>query len=108
MSLSGYAALWVIKCSSISILSFVKLSLMSPKVLQERNADQWTALKKLAAYVTHNAPQPLSDITGWNLSDYMQLPLEPLKTLYYSFSNAEVLPKICKQRLIWKTGGVTL
>ena len=32
------------------------------------------------AYITHNAPEPLSDITGGNLPDYVQLPLEPLKT----------------------------
>ena len=33
-------------------------------------------------YVTHNAAETLSDITGGNLSDYMQLPLEPQKALY--------------------------
>ena len=38
------------------------------------------------AYITHNATSPLSDITGGNLSDYMQLPLEPQKALYCFFS----------------------
>ena len=32
--------------------------------------------------ITH---QPLSDNTGGSLSDYMQLPLEPQKALYYFF-----------------------
>lgn len=35
------------------------------------------------APITHNATSPASDITGANLSDGMQLPLEPLKALYY-------------------------
>ena len=30
-------------------------------------------LSKAGAYISHNAPQPLSDITGGNLSDYAQL-----------------------------------
>lgn len=37
------------------------------------------------APITHNATSPASDITGANLSDGMQLPLEPLKAFYYSF-----------------------
>ena len=35
------------------------------------------------ACITHNSTQPESDITGGNLSDYMQLPLEPQKALYF-------------------------
>ena len=35
---------------------------------------------KRGAYVTHNSRK--SDITGGNLAEYMQLPLEPQKTLY--------------------------
>ena len=31
---------------------------------------------KPVAYITHNAPVPLSDIAGGSLSEYMQLPLE--------------------------------
>ena len=42
-----------------------------------------SSFSKPAAYVTHNATWPISDITGGNLSDYMQLPLEPQKALYY-------------------------
>ena len=49
------------------------------------------------SYITHNATQPLSD----NLSDYMQLPLEPQKAFYYSFSHhGEVLHKSCEHSLI--------
>ena len=46
---------------------------MSPAVLQQCNE---TSFSKPAAYITHNATQPLSDITGGSLLDYMQLPLE--------------------------------
>ena len=41
--------------------------------------------------ITHNAFYPLSDITEVNLSDYMQLPLEPQKTSYYFLTSAVVL-----------------
>ena len=36
---------------------------------------------KPAAYITHNATEPLCDITGESLSDDMQLPPEPQKAL---------------------------
>ena len=36
--------------------------------------------------ISNTAIQSLSDITGSNLSDYMKLPLEQQKALYY-FSN---------------------
>lgn len=36
-------------------------------------------------WFTHNATEPWSDITGGNLSHYLQLPLEPFKALYYFF-----------------------
>ena len=61
------------------------------------------------AYITHNATLPLSDITGGNLSDYMQLPLEPQKALYcFFFIYAAVLTKTCKCTLMYIIGGVTL
>ena len=47
-------------------------------------------------YITHNAIQPLSDITGGNLSDYMQRSLEPQKTLYHFFTYSVELTKTCK------------
>ena len=47
---------------------------------------------KSDAYNTHNAALPLSDITGGNLSDYMQLPLDLQKTLHYFLTYAVVLP----------------
>ena len=63
------------------------------------NADQWIAFSKPGAYITHN--DPLSDITGGNLSDHMLLPLEPQNTLYYFlFTYAVVLPKTCKHTLM--------
>ena len=45
------------------------------------------SFSKLAAYITHNAIQPLSDIAGGNSSVYMikLLPLEPHKALHYLF-----------------------
>ena len=50
-----------------------------------------------AAYINHNASSPLSDITGGSLSDYMQLPLEPQKTIILLFfPHAVELPKICQ------------
>ena len=38
---------------------------------------------KPAASSTHNATYLLRDITGGSVPDYMQLPLEPQKDLYY-------------------------
>ena len=54
--------------------------------------------KKLGAYITHNAFQQLTDNPGGNLTDYMQLPLEPRKALcisifFFFFRLAVVLPK---------------
>ena len=60
------------------------------------------------ANITHNATWPPSDITLGNLSDYMQLPLEQQKALYYCFTYAVVLPKTCKHTLTSEIGGVTL
>ena len=54
---------------------YFRLSVMCPTVLYE-------CFSKPGAYITHNATQPLSDITG-NLSDNMELPLNAQKDLYY-------------------------
>ena len=48
---------------------------------------------------------PMSDIIRGNLSDNMQLPLEPQKDLHYFFTYAWVLPKTA---LMCKIGGITL
>ena len=53
------------------------------------------------AYITHNATWPLSDITRGNLSDYMQLHLEPQEVLSYLFRYAVVL-FTCSHTLISK------
>lgn len=45
--------------------------------------DQLTAIKSL------------SDISGDNLSDFMQLPLEPQQALNYFFAYVVVLPNTC-------------
>ena len=42
-------------------------------------------LFKPGAYITHNATYQLNDITGGNLSDYMQIPLEPQQASHYFF-----------------------
>ncbi len=63
---------------------------------------------KPAAYITHNSIWA-SDKTLDNLSDFMQLPLDPLKSLYnFFFSHAVAFPKSCKQTLMCKIGGVVL
>ena len=41
-----------------------------------------STLSKPGTFITHNATKPLSDINGGNLSDHMQLPLDPRKVLY--------------------------
>lgn len=51
----------------------------------------------------------VSDIPGGHLSDFMQLPLEPLKLfLQLFFSYTTVIPKTCKQMLVGKINGVPL
>ena len=65
-------------------------------------------LLKPGVYITHCGPWPLSDITGGNLSGYIQLPLEPHKASYHFFTYAAVLPKTCKNTLmytIWEIKG---
>lgn len=42
-----------------------------------------SSFSKPAAYVTHNATWPMSDITRGNVSNCMRLPLVPQKALYY-------------------------
>ena len=57
------------------------------------------------AYINHNAPQSLSEITGGTLSDYKQLPLEPQKGfILLFFTNAQVLPKTSKHKFMCKNG----
>ena len=38
-----------------------------------------TSSSSTGAYITHNAAEPLNDITEGDLTDDMQLPLEPQK-----------------------------
>ena len=59
---------------------------------------------KPGAYITHNATQPLSDITGGNLSDYTQ----PRKTSCYFFTNTLGLLKAGKHNLICRIGECSL
>ena len=49
---------------------------------------------KPGAYITHNATKSLSDITGGNLSDYMQAPLEPQKALYHFYICCPIPPDL--------------
>ena len=58
---------------------------MSPTVLQECNPKLVDCFLKPGACITHNATYPPSDLSGGNLLDYMQPPLEPQNTLYYFF-----------------------
>ena len=58
---------------------------------------------KPSVYITHNATlSHWGDITGRNLSDYMQLPHKPPKALYYFYT------VVLLMTLMYKNGGVTL
>ena len=46
------------------------------------NARLLDCFPRPVVYITQNATWPLSDITVGNIPDYMQLPLEPQKTVY--------------------------
>lgn len=48
-------------------------------------------LFKPATSITHNATYPLSDVIRGNLSDNIQLPLGPQKSLYNFFTYAVAL-----------------
>ena len=71
-------------------------------MLQEWNARKVDCFSKPGTNITHNATVPLSDITGGNLSDDVQLPLEPLKGFYKFFTDVLRLPKTCKHNLMYK------
>ena len=67
---------------------------------------------KPSTYITHNAAKPWNDITGGNLSDYMQLPLEQTKDFmllfFFFLTYSVVLPvKTCKHMFMCDIGGVT-
>lgn len=61
--------------------------------------DQWTAFAKPTS---PNMQHTKSDITGGNLSAYMQLPL------YAYMYSIVILPKTCKHTLMCKIGGLAL
>ena len=56
-------------------------------------SSHYSSFSKPGAYITHNAIKPESDITGDNLTDYMQLPPEPQKALYYFFHICSITPR---------------
>ena len=66
MSLSGSVALWEKKTPGNEKEEGIvlKLSIMSPAVLQECNVRLVDCLSHPGAYTTHNATGPLCDITG--------------------------------------------
>ena len=43
-----------------------------------------SSISKPGAYIAHSASQPLCDITGGSLSDYLQLPLEPRDFIFHA------------------------
>lgn len=51
--------------------------------------------------------KPLTDITEGNVSDYIQLPMEPQKSTFFTFY-ASVCLKTCKSTLMCKIGGITV
>ena len=50
------------------------------------------SFSKPGTSITHNATQSLCDITGGNCLDYIQLPLEPSKTLFYFYQICRSTP----------------
>ena len=66
------------------------------------------SVEKPGAYITHNTTWPLSDITGGNLSDYKQPPLGPHIFLATFFTYVILLPKTCKDTMMFKIYGVAL
>ena len=62
----------------------------------------------LGAYVTHNATQPLSDITGGESSDYMQLHLKLQKDFKLLIFPSHGVAKPAIVLLKIKIGGVPL
>ena len=65
----------------VLIIFLKKTSIMSYRTAMLDVVDCFFSRKPIP-YITHNATEPLSDTAG-NSSEYMQLPLEPQKTLYY-------------------------
>lgn len=47
--------------------------------------NQWTYYIKHSAYITQNPTEPLSDISGVNLTDYVHLLLETQKAFNMTF-----------------------
>ena len=88
-------------CTVLILISFVfKPSITSQTMLKVRSEDQWTAFWNLVPtlpimHLRH------SDITGGNLSDCMQLLLEPRKALYYSVHIRSSTPQMCNVYNCW-------
>ena len=55
-----------------------------------------SSLKKHGVFDTHNAAQPLSNVTGGNFSDYVQLPLEPQMAFVLLFSHMQSCVKLAE------------
>ena len=93
------------KCGIIKVFHFLVLLYRLRSAVHDESAMTDSCL------CTHNAT--LRDITGGNLSDYMQLPPEPKKAfpLYFFFpiyTHTVVQHEACEHTSICKIGGVTL
>ena len=53
-----------------------KIRLYKKIITRSKDLNKWTGFSIPVAYITQNAARSLSDITGGNLCDYMQLSLE--------------------------------
>ena len=54
-----------------------------------------SSLQNLVLSITHNATQPLSDISGGKLFDYVQSSLEPLNTFFSTHVYTNVYNVLC-------------
>ena len=96
------------KCGIIKVFHFLVLLYRLRSAVHDESAMTDSCL------CTHNAT--LRDITGGNLSDYMQLPPEPKKGFYtvlfslytHTHTHTVVQHEACEHTSICKIGGVTL
>ena len=97
-------------CSNVGSPMIFQLALAPSSGQDFLKSSPSSSFSKPSACITYSATQPLNDITGGDLSDYMQLSLEPQRGLHHfsTFFYGVVLPKTCQHTFICKTGGVTL
>ena len=85
---------WIASSDELYSYYTVRLIIDSLKMIKNTVTFTWSSsFAQPGAYITHNAIWSLNDITGSNVSDYMQLPLEPQKSLYNFFHIFSITPQ---------------